>query len=88
MTGAIVPDGCDVVFMVEESQDLQNGKIRFTGRYPKLIYPLELKMSEQVMLYLEKGKFIKPQDIAIMASVGHMAVLVKKRPSCWYNQHR
>jgi molybdopterin molybdotransferase len=36
MTGAIVPDGCDIVFMVEESENLQNGKIRFTGIEPKL----------------------------------------------------
>src|SRR5512146_1303639 len=32
MTGAIVPEGCDIVFMVEESELIPSGKVRFTGR--------------------------------------------------------
>src|SRR5664279_1899575 len=36
MTGAMVPVDCDIVFMVEESEKLQNGKIKFTGADPKL----------------------------------------------------
>jgi molybdopterin molybdotransferase len=80
MTGAIVPEGCDVVFMVEESENLQNGKIRFTGIDPKLNISFrgeDVRMGDVV---LRKGKFIQPQDIAIMASVGHTKVIVKKRP--------
>jgi molybdopterin molybdotransferase len=80
MTGAIVPEGCDVVFMVEESQDLQNGKIRFTGDNPKMNMSFRAEDVRTGDIVLEKGKFIKPQDIAIMASVGHTEVLVKKRP--------
>ena len=80
MTGAIVPEGCDVVFMVEESKDLQNGKIRFAGIDPKLNISFKGEDVRTGSVVLKKGKFIQPQDIAVMASIGHIKVKVKKRP--------
>jgi molybdopterin molybdotransferase len=80
MTGAMVPEGCDVVFMVEESENLQNGKIRFTGIDPKLNISLKGDDVRTGDIVIKKAKFIQPQDIAIMASVGHTEVRVKKRP--------
>jgi molybdopterin molybdotransferase len=80
MTGAIVPEDCDIVFMVEESQDLQNGKIRFSGVNPKLNISYKGEDVRTGDVVLKKGKYIQPQDIAIMASVGHVKVLVKKKP--------
>jgi molybdopterin molybdotransferase len=80
MTGAIVPDGCDVVFMVEESKSLKNGKIRFTGTDPKLNISFRGEDVRRGDIILRKGKFIRPQDIAIMASVGHVEVGVRKQP--------
>ena len=35
MTGAIVPEGCDIVVMVEQSEVLKNGKIKLSGIDPK-----------------------------------------------------
>jgi molybdopterin molybdotransferase len=80
MTGAIVPNGCDVVFMVEESETLSNGKIRFAGSDPKLNISFKGEDVRKGDIILKKGKFIQPQDIAIMASVGHTRVIVKKKP--------
>jgi molybdopterin molybdotransferase len=80
MTGAIVPDGCDIVFMVEESENLQNGKIRFTGIEPKLNISYKGEDVRTGDVVLKKTRFIKPQDIAIMASFGHIDVKVKKLP--------
>ena len=80
MTGAIVPDGCDIVFMVEESEILKNEKISFTGTEPKPNISLKGEDVRTGDVVLKKYKFIKAQDIAIMASVGHTCVLVKKRP--------
>ena len=80
MTGAMVPGGCDIVFMVEESEKLQNGKIRFNGNNPKLNLSLRGEDVRKGDVVLKKGKFIQPQDIAIMASVGHTKVMVKKGP--------
>ena len=81
MTGAIVPEGCDVVFMVEESEKLADGKIRFTGTEPKKNISIkgeDLKKGDVVM---SRSRLIQPQDVAIMASVGHINVRVKKRPT-------
>lgn len=80
MTGAIVPDGCDIVFMVEDAEVLPSGKIKFKG---KSLKPNISHQGEDVRrgdIVLQKGKLIKPQDIAIMASVGHTTVAVKMMP--------
>jgi molybdopterin molybdotransferase len=80
MTGAIVPHGCDVVFMIEESEILQDGRIRFTGIDPKLNISYKGEDVKRGEIVIKKGKRIQPQDIALMASVGHTSVRVKKRP--------
>jgi molybdopterin molybdotransferase len=80
MTGAIVPDGCDVVFMVEESENFRNGKIRFSGTDLKLNISVKGEDVRTGDVVLKKGKLIQPQDIAVMASVGHTKVNVKKKP--------
>ncbi|MBA4322336.1 MAG: molybdopterin molybdenumtransferase MoeA [Odoribacter sp.] len=80
MTGAIVPDGCDIVFMVEDSEKVGSGKIRFTGRELKTNISFKAEDVSTGDLVLKNGKFIKPQDIAVMASVGHTNVTVKKKP--------
>ena len=41
MTGAIVPEGCDFVFMVEDSKILSSGKVIYTGK------PLKPNMSSK-----------------------------------------
>jgi molybdopterin molybdotransferase len=80
MTGAIVPDGCDVVIMVEESEILTGNRIRFTGIDPKLNMSFRGEDVRKGDIVLKKAKVIQPQDIAIMASVGHTKVSVKKKP--------
>jgi molybdopterin molybdotransferase len=81
MTGAIVPDGSDIVFMVEESEELDSGKIRFKGKDPKTNISFRAEDVRAGDLVLLSGKLIKPQDIAVMASVGHTTVKVKKMPT-------
>ena len=80
MTGAIVPDGCDIVFMVEDSEILSDGKIVFKRSDSKINISLRGEDVKSGNVVLRKGKFIKPQDIAVMASVGHTFVLVNKKP--------
>src|SRR5664279_4132225 len=81
MTGAIVPAGCDVVFMIEESEKLPNGKIRFTGNEPKKNISLKGADVKKGDIVIRRSRLIQPQDIAIMASVGHVNVRVRKRPA-------
>jgi molybdopterin molybdotransferase len=81
MTGAIVPQGCDVVFMVEESEELSDGKVRFTGIEPKKNISLKGEDVRKGDVVIKRTRLIQPQDIAIMASVGHINVRVRQRPS-------
>lgn len=81
MTGAIVPEDCDFVFMVEQSKILASGRVIFTGVPSK---PNMSRRGEDVIagdVVLHKGKMIKPQDIAVLASVGHVHVRVSVRPA-------
>jgi molybdopterin molybdotransferase len=80
MTGAIVPDGGEVVFMIEDSQKLPDGKIIFKGSDTKTNISIKGEDIKRGDLVLGKGKFIKPQDIAVLASVGHTSVIVNKKP--------
>jgi molybdopterin molybdotransferase len=80
MTGAIVPDGCDIVFMVEESGVLTSGNIRFTGTDSKNNFSVKGEDVKTGDVVLREGKFIKPHDIAVMAAVGHINVKVKSKP--------
>jgi molybdopterin molybdotransferase len=66
--------------MVEDSEKLSSGKIRFTGKDPKRNISFKGEDVRTGDIVLTKGKFIKPQDIAVLASVGHTNVLVKKMP--------
>ena len=80
MTGAKIPDGCDIVFMVEDSETLSSGKIRFKGNEPRINIAFKGEDVKTGDLVLHHGKLIQPQDIAVMASAGHTNVSVKKMP--------
>jgi molybdopterin molybdotransferase len=80
MTGAAVPEGADIVFMVEDSMILPSGKVRYTGTFSReniSIRGEDIKNGDSV---LKPGKLIRPQDIAVMASVGCTKVIVSKMP--------
>lgn len=80
MTGAMVPEGADCVFMVEESELTATGQVRFTGKDTKnnIAYLGEDIRKGEVVI--QKGSRIKPQHIAIMASVGWIEPQVSKKP--------
>ena len=80
MTGAIVPEGCDFVFMVEDSKVLPSGKVIFTGKSTKPNLSVKGEDVREGDTVLHRGKLIKPQDIAVLSSVGHTMVRVSKRP--------
>ncbi|MCX6252889.1 MAG: molybdopterin molybdotransferase MoeA [Bacteroidia bacterium] len=78
MTGAAVPKGADMVFMVEDSLILPSGKVKYAGSFTKgniSIQGEDIKNGDSV---LKSGKLIRPQDIAVMASVGCISVIVSK----------
>ncbi|MGD0581742.1 MAG: gephyrin-like molybdotransferase Glp [Bacteroidales bacterium] len=81
MTGAIVPEGCDFVFMVEDSKILSSGKVIYTGKPLKPNMSLKGEDVKRGEIVLRKGKLLKPQDIAVLAAVGCVNVKVAVKPS-------
>jgi len=80
MTGAAIPKGADMVFMVEDSQLLSSGRVKFAGSYYKENVSLQGEDIKAGDTVLRSGKLIGPQDIAVMASVGCTSVDVKRMP--------
>jgi len=81
MTGASMPAGADCVFMVELAEKTAAGTVRFTGeKTDDNIRPQgrDIKADQVV---LPSGTRIRPQDIAVLAMVGHTEVLVSKKPA-------
>ncbi|MCF8298035.1 MAG: molybdopterin molybdotransferase MoeA [Saprospiraceae bacterium] len=80
MTGAIIPEGADTVIMVEQTETIAENKIRFTAEKTRsniCYFAEDIKKDD---LVLKKGIQIKPQHIAVMASVGCTQPLVTKQP--------
>jgi molybdopterin molybdotransferase len=79
MTGARVPDGADCVIMVEDVEEIDPGHIRFAKEKTanNICYLAEdVKQGTKI---LHKGVIIKPQDIAMFASVGYTNPLVYQK---------
>ncbi len=80
MTGATVPQGADCVFMVEFTEHPTAETVRFTDeKTDDNIRPQgrDIKTGQVV---LRCGTRIRPQDIAVLATVGHAEVLVSRKP--------
>ncbi len=80
MTGSMVPEGADCVIMVEHTEEITDNKVRFTGDATKehICYKGEdMKVGD---LVLKKGTVLKPQHIAILATVGCAKLPVYKQP--------
>jgi|WetSurSiteA1Bulk_404760.scaffolds.fasta_scaffold04965_3 molybdopterin molybdotransferase len=80
MTGAPVPVGADCVVMVEDTELSSEEKMRFKGSFTKENIARKGEDVKKDDIVLRKGRIIKPQDVAVMASVGHIAVTVSKMP--------
>jgi molybdopterin molybdotransferase len=85
MTGAMVPDGADCVIIIEETEEVSEKIIRFTGNIELsetgVIKPLKWRKGnsnicclgediEEGDIVLHKGTVVKPKDIAVLATVG------------------
>jgi molybdopterin molybdotransferase len=80
MTGATVPDGADCVFMVELSENPAAGTVRFAGENTDDNIRPQGRDVKTGQVVLQGGTRIRPQDIAVLAMVGHAEVLVAKKP--------
>jgi molybdopterin molybdotransferase len=80
MTGGMVPDGADTVIMVEHTIESGVNKIRFIHEKTSanICYLGEDIRKDEVVL--KKGTLIRPQEIAVLASVGCVEPKVFSRP--------
>ena len=80
MTGAPVPENADCVIMVEFTENLTDNAIRFVGDTTNDYIRRRGEDVKAEQVVLQKGTRIRPQHVAILASVGQVQVLVSKRP--------
>jgi molybdopterin molybdotransferase len=80
MTGAQVPEGADLVFMVEYAEETATGKVRFTGEKTNSNICMKGEDLKAGDLVLSAGTMLRPQHIAILATVGCTAPLVYAQP--------
>lgn len=80
MTGAPVPKDADCVVMVEFTENLTDNTIRFVGNETDDYIRLQGEDVRAGQDVLHKGTCIRPQHIAVLASVGQVQVLVAKKP--------
>ena len=80
MTGAAVPQGADCVVMVEFTETPTDSTVRFVGENTSdnICQKGEDIKAGEVVLF--KGTRIRPQHIAVLASVGCAQPVVSKRP--------
>jgi molybdopterin molybdotransferase len=81
MTGGMVPEGADCVIMVEYTKSPVQGRIRFVGDRTKDNICQRGEDIKAGQVVLRKGTLLKPQHIAVLASVGNAQPMVAKRPS-------
>ena len=72
MTGSIVPDGADMVMMVEDVVTTETGKIRFAKEKSATNICYRAEDIRKGDIVLRSGTLIRPQEIAVMASVGYV----------------
>jgi len=80
MTGGVVPVGADCVIMVEYTESVGTDRIRFTAGGTEDNICLAGEDIRKGQVVLRAGEIIKPQHIAVLASVGCVNPLVALRP--------
>lgn len=81
MTGAPIPRGADTVFMIEYHEMNANGMVSFKGHTTASNICLKGEDVKTGDLILNKGKLLKPHEIAILAGAGKEQVKVTKQPA-------
>lgn len=80
MTGAVVPEGADCVIMIEHTRETESGKMVFLNEDTKDNICLEAEDIKVGDTVLEKGSRIRPEHIAVLATVGCTNPLVASCP--------
>ena len=80
MTGAPLPEGADCVVKVEDTSIDANGCMIFKGKTGKSNIAYKAEDVSKGDILIEKGTFIEPQHIAILAATGYSKPSVSIKP--------
>ena len=80
MTGAVVPEGADCVFMVEYAEKASPETVRFTGERTRDNICLRGEDIRSGDVVARRGEMITPAHVAVLASAGCAGPLVRKKP--------
>jgi len=80
MTGAMLPQDTDRVIMVEHTRQITRNKIQVTNKSSKSNVSKRGEDVKKDQLILKKGAKIRPQEAAMLASVGKHKVKVTRKP--------
>ncbi len=80
MTGGVVPEGADCVIMKEYVETMADDTVRFVGQKTKGNICFKGEDVKACDVVLKKGEILKPQHIAVLASVGCPEPLVAMLP--------
>lgn len=80
MTGAAVPNGCDCVFKVEDSVEIDETHVKCTNpnTAKNICYQGEDYQKNEILI--EKGTIISTPQMAVLAGAGYANVKVTKQP--------
>ena len=85
MTGGVVPQGADCVVMKEYIESPTENTVRFVGEKTKDNICQKGEDIKAGDVVLRKGELLKPQHIAVLASVGRARPMVSKAPRVGIN---
>jgi len=80
MTGGMVPEGADCVIMVEAAEELDANRVRFTGESTRDNVCLKGEDIQLGDIVVTAGTRLRPQHIAMLASVGCVHPSVVQMP--------
>ncbi len=80
MTGAAVPEGCDGVFMVEDSEIADAKHVKCTNPNTKKNVCYQGEDYQTGDILLKKGTLINVSQMSVLAGAGYAKVKVSKRP--------
>jgi molybdopterin molybdotransferase len=80
MTGGMLPEGADCVVMVEKSEELGGDAVRFTTDSTPDNFCLKGEDIQEGEVVLTTGTLLRPQHIAMLASVGCVQPQVARQP--------
>ena len=80
MTGAPLPEGADCVIVVEKTELIDDLNVRYLEKQTAVNICYRGEDIRKGDLVLSKGKIIRPQEVAVLASAGYDKVPVFKQP--------